>query len=153
MGFLTIFTHGRSKTMHVHGKRALCLHRAPYGVKIHWGSSLFSHLDGPWPCKSNGKRALWLHAPPMGRLCMSYIIHVAIWNVNFGYMRAIRPCISDGKQILFYNNRSILYRFMHVIYVCSPCLTYVMAGGWGGENNNRIRTRPHQTPPQWRLWP
>ena len=45
------------------------------------------------------------------------------------------------------------YPLMHFMNVRSPCLTYVMAGGWGGENNNCIKTRPHQTPPQWRLWP
>ena len=36
----------------------------PYGVKIHWGSSLFSHLDGPWPCKSDGNEHFGYMPPP-----------------------------------------------------------------------------------------
>ena len=33
-------------------KRTLWLHRPPWGVKNHWVSSLFSHMDGPKPCIS-----------------------------------------------------------------------------------------------------
>ena len=41
-----------------------------------------------------------------------------------------------------------LPKTMHFMNVRNPCWTYVMAGGWGDENNNRNRTLPHQTPSQ-----
>ena len=40
------------------------------------------------------------------------------------------------------------YPLMHFMNVRNPCWTYVSAGGWGDENNNRNRTLPHQTPSQ-----
>ena len=122
------------------GKLALCLHRAPLWCQK---SIQTSPILPPMP-----QNSILLHQNPL--MVSQNTDHIPRNSILMpsGHHHHHHHHHLRETQIVFYNTRSILYRFMHVIYVRSPCLTYVMAGGWGGENNNRIKTRPHQPLPR-----